>query len=99
MSLTDTSASLIAAISDLQEEQALALVRRRLETGDDPLMIIQDCKEGMRLVGTHYDFTDTSFDDLEFDVARSIGDREIGLRYSVDAQRVALELGGLGLMR
>ena len=55
MSHTDTSASLIAAISDLQEEQALALVRRRLEAGDDPLMIIQDCKEGMRQVGAHYE--------------------------------------------
>jgi methanogenic corrinoid protein MtbC1 len=55
LSHTDTSASLIAAISDLQEEQALALVRRRLEAGDDPLMIIQDCKEGMRQVGAHYE--------------------------------------------
>jgi methanogenic corrinoid protein MtbC1 len=55
MSHTDTSPSLIAAISDLQEEQALALVRRRLEAGDDPLMIIQDCKEGMRQVGAHYE--------------------------------------------
>jgi 5-methyltetrahydrofolate--homocysteine methyltransferase len=55
MSHTDTSASLIAAISDLQEDQALALVRRRIETGDDPLLIIQDCKEGMRQVGAHYE--------------------------------------------
>jgi methanogenic corrinoid protein MtbC1 len=55
MSQTDTSAVLIAAISDLQEEQAIALVRRRLGTGDDPLRIIQDCKEGMRQVGTHYE--------------------------------------------
>jgi methanogenic corrinoid protein MtbC1 len=55
MDHTDTSASLIAAISDLQEEQALALVRRRIEAGDDPLLIIQDCKEGMRQVGAHYE--------------------------------------------
>jgi methanogenic corrinoid protein MtbC1 len=55
MSHTEASASLIAAISDLQEEQALALVRQRLETGDDPLLIIQDCKEGMRQVGAHYE--------------------------------------------
>jgi methanogenic corrinoid protein MtbC1 len=55
MDHTDTSTSLIAAISDLQEEQALALVRRRIETGDDPLRIIQDCKEGMRQVGAHYE--------------------------------------------
>jgi methanogenic corrinoid protein MtbC1 len=55
MSHPDNSAPLIAAISDLQEERALALVRRRLEDGDDPLMIIQDCKEGMRQVGAHYE--------------------------------------------
>jgi methanogenic corrinoid protein MtbC1 len=55
MSPTDPSTSLIAAISDLQEDQALALVRRRLEAGDDPLRIIQDCKEGMRQVGAHYE--------------------------------------------
>ncbi len=55
MQSPDTSAPLIAAIADLKEEQALALVRRRLEDGDDPLRIIQDCKEGMRLVGAHYE--------------------------------------------
>jgi methanogenic corrinoid protein MtbC1 len=55
MSHSDTSASLIAAISDLQEEQAVAQVRRRIEAGDDPLLIIQDCKEGMRQVGAHYE--------------------------------------------
>jgi methanogenic corrinoid protein MtbC1 len=55
MSHIDASTSLMAAISDLQEEQALALVRRRIETGDDPLLIIQDCEEGMRQVGAHYE--------------------------------------------
>jgi methanogenic corrinoid protein MtbC1 len=46
---------LIAAISDLQEEMSLALVRRRLEAGDDPLLIIEDCQEGMRQVGLRYE--------------------------------------------
>ena len=55
MTYSDASTSLIHAISELQEDQALAFVRRRLETGDDPLEIIQDCKEGMRLVGAHYE--------------------------------------------
>jgi len=55
MTDTDTSAALIAAISDLQVDQALALVRRRIAAGDDPLLIIQDCKEGMRQVGAHYE--------------------------------------------
>lgn len=52
---TDASALLVAAIAGLREEEALALVRRRLETGDDPLLIIQDCKEGMRQVGAQYE--------------------------------------------
>jgi methanogenic corrinoid protein MtbC1 len=51
----DTSATLIATISDLQEETAVALVRRRLAAGDDPLLIIEDCQEGMRQVGLHYE--------------------------------------------
>jgi methanogenic corrinoid protein MtbC1 len=55
MSNTDTSATLIAAISDLQEETALALVRQRLDVGDDPLLIIEDCQEGMRQVGVRYE--------------------------------------------
>jgi methanogenic corrinoid protein MtbC1 len=55
MSNTDTSAILIAAITDLQEEMALALVRQRLDAGDDPLLIIEDCQEGMRQVGVRYE--------------------------------------------
>jgi methanogenic corrinoid protein MtbC1 len=55
MSKPDASASLIAAISELQEEQALAMVRRRIERGDDPLLMIEDCREGMRQVGAHYE--------------------------------------------
>jgi methanogenic corrinoid protein MtbC1 len=55
MSNTDTSAILIAAITDLQEDTALALVRQRLDAGDDPLLIIEDCKEGMRQVGVRYE--------------------------------------------
>ncbi len=51
----DTSTRLIAAISDLQEETALALVRQRLAAGDDPLLIIEACQEGMRQVGLRYE--------------------------------------------
>jgi methanogenic corrinoid protein MtbC1 len=55
MSNTDKSAILIAAITDLQEETALAFVRQRLDAGDDPLLIIEDCQEGMRQVGVRYE--------------------------------------------
>jgi methanogenic corrinoid protein MtbC1 len=55
VSNTATRATLTAAISDLQEETALTLLRQRLDAGDDPLLIIQDCKEGMRQVGVRYE--------------------------------------------
>jgi methanogenic corrinoid protein MtbC1 len=55
MNNTDPGSILIAAITDLREETALALVRQRLEAGDDPLLIIEDCKEGMRQVGVRYE--------------------------------------------
>jgi methanogenic corrinoid protein MtbC1 len=47
--------TLTAAISDLQEETALTLVHQRLDAGDDPLLIIKDCKQGMRQVGVRYE--------------------------------------------
>ena len=55
MSSTATDTILIAAIADLQEETTLALVRQRLDANDDPLLIIEDCKEGMRQVGVRYE--------------------------------------------
>jgi methanogenic corrinoid protein MtbC1 len=55
MSSADPSATLIAAITDLQEETALALVRQRLDSGDDPLLVIKDCQEGLRQVGLIYE--------------------------------------------
>jgi hypothetical protein len=56
-------------------------------------------KPGWRLgiVGTHYAYAQTTFRDLEFEVARALAGREIGLRYSLDAHRISLEVGGLGL--
>jgi methylmalonyl-CoA mutase cobalamin-binding domain/chain len=58
MSDTDTSAILIAAIADLDEETTLALVRQRLDANDDPLLIMEDCKEGMHQVGVRYELNE-----------------------------------------
>jgi methanogenic corrinoid protein MtbC1 len=55
MSHADPGAALIAAITDLQEETTLALVHQRLDAGDDPLLILKDCREGMRQVGVRYE--------------------------------------------
>jgi methanogenic corrinoid protein MtbC1 len=52
---TSTTATLIGAVGDLQEDMALALVRQRLAAGDDPLLIIEACQKGMRQVGLRYE--------------------------------------------
>lgn len=49
------------------------------------------------LIGTHYDFDDIGYNDIELELARSFGSREIGVRYSFDTGRLSLELGSLGL--
>lgn len=46
---------LVDHIADLNEEEALALVAGRLQRGDDPLQIVQDCQEGLRQVGLRYE--------------------------------------------
>jgi methanogenic corrinoid protein MtbC1 len=55
MNHTRTRSQLISAIAELQENQALALVRRRLADGEDPPGIMEDCQEGMRRVGERYE--------------------------------------------
>lgn len=52
---SDPRADLIRCVSDLQEDEALALVRARLENNDDPLQIVEDCQEGLRQVGERYE--------------------------------------------
>ena len=49
------SAELITHIADLAEDETLALVHQRLADGDDPLDIIKDAQQGMRLVGKRYE--------------------------------------------
>jgi methanogenic corrinoid protein MtbC1 len=55
MDRTDEQARLIAAIAELREDDALELVCERLAAGSDPLRIVEDCQEGMRLVGEAYE--------------------------------------------
>jgi methanogenic corrinoid protein MtbC1 len=47
-------ASLAARIAALDEQGALDLVTSRIDAGDDPLAIIEECQLGMRWVGEHY---------------------------------------------
>lgn len=45
----------IDLVADLDERAVLTLVRRRLDVGDDPLEIVEDCEHGMRIVGERYE--------------------------------------------
>ena len=47
-------ASLAARIAALDEQGALDAVTARIDAGDDPLAIIEECQLGMRWVGEHY---------------------------------------------
>jgi methanogenic corrinoid protein MtbC1 len=48
-------ARLVSKISDLQELEALALVNERVKQGGNPLLIVEDCQEGLRQVGERYE--------------------------------------------
>jgi methanogenic corrinoid protein MtbC1 len=47
-------ASLAARIAALDEQGALDVVTARIDAGEDPLAIIEECQLGMRWVGEHY---------------------------------------------
>jgi len=46
---------LATAMADLEEAMVLKLVQQRLDTGEDPMMILTSCREGMVLVGKRFE--------------------------------------------
>ncbi len=46
---------LIETIADLDEKATQNIVRRRIESGDDPLLILRDCQKGIHRVGEYYE--------------------------------------------
>lgn len=55
MTDNDLRTALIASVADLEELKVLDMVHRRLEEGNDPLSIVEDCQEGLRQVGIRYE--------------------------------------------
>jgi methanogenic corrinoid protein MtbC1 len=51
----DKRAELVRLVADLNETVALSLVDARIQTGEDPLAIVEDCQEGLRQVGVLYE--------------------------------------------
>jgi methanogenic corrinoid protein MtbC1 len=46
---------LVAAISDLNEELSISLIKALLDAGEDPVLLVQDCQRGMQIVGDRYE--------------------------------------------
>ena len=42
-------------VADLEEDAVLELVQKRINAGDDPLYILNEANEGMRIVGQRYE--------------------------------------------
>lgn len=45
---------LIKAIANLEEETTLRLVREKVESGETPLEIVEQCRKGVEIVGKRY---------------------------------------------
>jgi methanogenic corrinoid protein MtbC1 len=48
------SGDLINLLADLKDKEVLELVKQRLETGDNPLEILEDSRKGMEIVGERF---------------------------------------------
>ncbi len=46
---------LVDALADMREEDALRITRERLDNGDNPVQILDDCREAMALVGHRFE--------------------------------------------
>ncbi len=45
---------LVMAIADLKEEEAIGLVKARVDAGQDPLTILEEARRGMEIVGQRF---------------------------------------------
>lgn len=48
-------ADLSTLIAELHEEEALQLISSRIKEGDDPLILVDECQKGIRMVGERYE--------------------------------------------
>ena len=47
-------ANLVNALADLKEDEALKIVKDRLNSGEEPLKILEDARKGMEIVGKRF---------------------------------------------
>jgi methanogenic corrinoid protein MtbC1 len=46
---------LVHLLADLEEDAVLEIVRKRIQDGEDLMQILEECNEGMQIVGTRYE--------------------------------------------
>src|SRR5512133_2789061 len=54
----DARSAFIAHVANLNEVEALKILKERIAQGEDPFNIVEDCREGMRVVGERYERRD-----------------------------------------
>jgi methylmalonyl-CoA mutase cobalamin-binding domain/chain len=55
MKSQNPTSQLALMVANLEEDDVLELVQQRIDAGEDPLQIIDECNEGMREVGHRYE--------------------------------------------
>jgi trimethylamine corrinoid protein len=67
---------LINMIADLKEQEVLAIVRRMLENGEDPLLILDNSRKALELVGKRFAAGDYFIPELLYsgEIAKTIGE-------------------------
>lgn len=55
MDQSDLHNQLMTLMADLEETAVLDRVQQRIQAGDDPMKILEECNEGLRLVGQRYE--------------------------------------------
>lgn len=53
--MNESEKQLVEAISEMREEEAQALARAMLDRGDDPLRVLELCREAMDIVGKRFE--------------------------------------------
>ncbi len=48
------------ALVNLDEDRVLSLVRKKLEAGEDPYLILEECRKAMTVVGEKFEKESTS---------------------------------------
>ncbi len=67
--------SLMEALADLREAEALRIVQTQLTAGEDPLTILERCRRGVEVVGTRFEAAEYFLPDLIMasEILREIG--------------------------